>query len=83
MTIQKYNSIRQIGKSNIEPPDYRERIEKWFNDLKNQIEIKMPEKHVKSVNVFEISGEIVDVEYNYFEENEQICDATVNIYYKR
>ena len=83
MSNQKQNSINQIGKSDIEPPDYRERIEKWYAELKKQIQFKKPIQYVRSINVFEISGKIVDIEYNYFEANKQIYDATVNIYYKR
>ena len=73
---------RQIGKSDLEPPDYRERIEKWYTDLETQIQLKQPLQYVRSINVFEKSGEIVDIEYNYFEPNEQIYDTTANIYYK-
>lgn len=82
MSNQKQNAINQIGKSDIEPPDYRERIEKWYADLKKQIEIKPPIRYVRSINVSEKAGKIVDIEYNYFEANEQIYDATANIYYK-
>ena len=82
MSNQKQNSINQIGKSDIEPPDYRERIEKWYTDLETQIQLKQPLQYVRSVNVFEKAGKIVDIEYNYFEPNEQIYDATANIYYK-
>ena len=82
MSNQKQNSINQIGKSDIEPPDYRERIEKWYTDLETQIQLKQPLQYVRSINVFEKSGEIVDIEYNYFEPNEQIYDTTANIYYK-
>jgi len=82
MSNQKQNSIGQIGKSDLEPPDYRERIEKWYTDLETQIQLKQPLQYVRSINVFEKSGEIVDIEYNYFEPNEQIYDTTANIYYK-
>ena len=82
MSNQKQNSINQIGKSDLEPPDYRERIEKWYTDLETQIQLKQPLQYVRSINVFEKSGEIVDIEYNYFEPNEQIYDTTANIYYK-
>lgn len=83
MSNQKRNSINQIGKSDIEPPDYRERIEKWHADLKKKIQLKPPLRYVRSINVFESAGKIVEIEYNYFEANEQIHDATVNIYYNR
>ena len=82
MSNQKQNSINQIGKSDIEPPDYRERIEKWYTDLETQIQLKQPLQYVRSINVFEKAGIIVDIEYNYFEPNEQIYDTTANIYYK-
>lgn len=83
MLKQKQNAINQIGKSDIEPPDYRERIEKWYADLEIQIKLKQPIQYVRSINVFERAGIIVDIEYNYFKANEKIHDATVNIYYNK
>ena len=82
MSNHKQNSINQIGKSDIEPPDYRERIEKWYADLNIQIQLKQPLRYVRSINVFEKAGKIVDIEYNYFQPDEQIYDTTANIYYK-
>ena len=82
MSNQKQNSINQIGKSDLEPPDYRERIEKWYTDLETQIQSKQPVRYVRSINVFEKAGEIVDIEYNYFQPDELIYDTTANIYYK-
>lgn len=80
---QKQNSINQMGRSDIEPPDYRERIEKWFSDLKRQIQIEQPQQYVRSMNVFEKAGKIVDIEYNYFKDNEELYDTTINIYYNK
>ena len=82
MSNQKQNAINQIGKSDIEPPDYRERIEKWYADLNKQIQLKQPVRYVRSINVFEKAGKIVDIEYNYFQPDELIYDTTANIYYK-
>ena len=82
MSNQKQNSINQIGKSDLEPPDYRERIEKWYTDLETQIQSKQPVRYVRSINVFEKAGKIVDIEYNYFQPDEQIYETTANIYYK-
>ena len=82
MSNQKQNSINQIGKSDLEPPDYRERIEKWYTDLETQIQSKQPVRYVRSINVFEKAGKIVDIEYNYFQPDELIYDTTANIYYK-
>jgi len=72
-----------MGRSDIEPPDYRERIEKWFSDLKRQIQIKQPQQYVRSMNVFEKTGKIVDIEYNYFKDNEELYYTTINIYYNK
>ena len=83
MSNQKQNSIDQIGKSDIEPPDYRERIEKWYAELKKQIQRKKPLKYVRSINVFEKLGRIIDVEYNYYDADDSVSDATINIYYIR
>ena len=82
MSNQKQNSINQIGKSDLEPPDYRERIEKWYTDLETQIQSKQPVRYVRSINVFEKAGKIVDIEYNYFQPDALIYDTTANIYYK-
>ena len=72
-----------MGRSDIEPPDYRERIEKWFSDLKRQIQIKQPQQYVRSMNVFEKAGKIVAIEYNYFKDNEELYYTTINIYYNK
>ena len=83
MLNQEQNSINQIGKSDIEPPDYQERIEKWYAELRTQIQQKEPLKYVRSVNVFEKAGRIIDVEYNYYDANQNVSDTTINIYYIR
>ena len=83
MVNHKQNCLNQMGKSDIEPPNYREIIERWYSDLNIQIRAHQPDWYVRSINVFEQAGKIVDIEYNYFEEDEKLYESTVNIYNNR
>ena len=71
----------QMGKSDIEPPDYAEKVAKWYEDLINIVREKAPEYYVKSVNIYE-NGlfDINHIEYIYFAENYKTGSASINLF---
>ena len=70
-----------MGKSDIEPPDYAEKVAKWYEDLINIVREKAPEYYVKSVNIYE-NGlfDINHIEYIYFAENYKTGSASINLF---
>ena len=78
---QKDMVIIQTGCSDIEPPDYRERIDHWFSDLLLWIQNSIPQYYVKTLivyqsNMFEIEG----IEYKYYKMDDIIQTTTISIY---
>ncbi len=73
--------ISEIGKTDIEPPDYKERVVVWYASIIDKIREKEPEYYVRSVNVYESGLFNVDhIEYVYFEEDSKISNTSVNLF---
>ena len=71
---------RQMGKSDIEPPDYAEQIKEWHSSLCEKIREKEPEYYVKSINIYEKGVFDIDsIEYIYFEKDSQIHTTSINL----
>ena len=71
----------QMGKSDLEPPDYSEKVDKWYEDLISLVRENEPKYFVKSVNIYE-NGifEIEHIEYIYFDENCKIGTTSINLF---
>ena len=69
---QKKNALNQKGKSDIEPPDYEERIEKWYGQIQDLVFENPPHFFVDSVNVIEDENEnAISLRYQYYCESIQ------------
>ena len=83
LSIEKNREVieLQMGKSDIEPPDYAEKVGKWNEDLINIVRENEPEYFVKSVNIYE-NGlfDIEHIEYIYFDENRKIGTTSINLF---
>ena len=83
LSIKKSREVIELqkGKSDIEPPDYAEKVGKWFEDLINIVCEKEPEYFVKSVNIYE-NGlfDIEHIEYIYFDENCKNGTTSINLF---
>lgn len=72
---------QQMGKTDIEPPDYEDEVIKWHNELLDKISEKEPEYYVRSVNVYE-NGlfDIKYIEYIYFDSGKKVYPTSVNLF---
>ena len=62
----KANELRQKGKSDIEPEDYVEKVEKWYEQIFDIIVHNPPSGYVRSINVFVDSFQTIkNIKYNY------------------
>ena len=66
---QKQNTLSQKGKSDIEPPDYVERVERWYGQITDLVLTNPPQYYVDSLVVKEDDMEnAVTISYQYFDE---------------
>lgn len=72
---------RQMGRTDIEPPDYEEKVSRWHTDLLEKIREKEPEYYVRSVNIYE-NGlfDINHIEYVYFADDQKISTTSINLF---
>ena len=78
---QKEIIMSQIGKTDIEPPDYAEKIEAWFTNLSKLIYEKTPEYYVKGINIYQNSLFAISyISYKYYLEGDKIQLASFNIF---
>lgn len=72
---------RQMGKTDIEPPDYDEKVNKWYAELLEKIREKEPEYYVRSVDIYE-NGlfDINHIEYIYFSDDQKISTTSINLF---
>lgn len=64
---EKENSLRQVGRSDIEPPNPIAVIEAWTGELFAQIEQKPPEYYVERLRVLRRGREVLGIAYDYWE----------------
>lgn len=76
---QKENSLRQVGLSDIEPPNPFACIESWYTDIFSRIENNPPTYYVQYLRVIEKAQtrDIVDISYEYCEEGEPPIGDTI------
>ena len=78
---QKDIIMSQLGKTDIEPPDYVEKIETWFTNLSKLIYEKPPEYYVKGINIYQNSlCAISYINYKYYVEGDKIQIASLNLF---
>jgi hypothetical protein len=63
----KMNAIKQKGKSDIEPIDYGEKIEAWYDQLVRMISMNPPKDYVRAICVTQDSHQIIkEITYQYY-----------------
>lgn len=78
---QKENELKQNGKSDIEPLNYSNLVEKWYLKLIEKIDNSPPKYYVKSIHIVRNSiQDILNVRYDYCEFNEWVENISINIY---
>lgn len=78
----KISILKQKGKSDIEPKDYEEQIEKWYNQLVGMININPPNDYVKAISVTQDSNQTIKkiiYQYNDLDTNKE--DFFINIFW--
>lgn len=71
----KINILKQKGRSDIEPEDYEEQIEKWYNQLVRMINMTPPKDYVKGICVIQDSNQIIKkiiYQYNGLDTNKEV-----------
>lgn len=78
----KLNTIKQSGKSDIDPYDYSLRSEKWYGQICELIEKNKPIDYVSSIRVLQDSVDnIVEVSYVYCTDNAAISNLSIDIFW--
>jgi len=73
MFWQKQNALNQKGKTDIEPGNCEERIEKWHNQLIETIIVNPPRYYVDAIIVYDDENDnVVNIDYLYYVEQENI-----------
>lgn len=77
----KENVIKQQGKSDIEPEDYLERTENWYQSMISLINQNPPTYYVKSLDIrLDEDKLICSIEYSYCDSNISSDYVYINIY---
>lgn len=77
----KENVIKQQGKSDIEPDDYLERTENWYQSMISLINQNPPTYYVKSLDIKLDEDKLVgNIEYGYCEGDISSDYVYINIY---
>ena len=83
--ISKYkiNVIHQIGKSNIEPIDVRERVENWIQQILDIVQENPPEYYVSVLTLLQDDDQhIYEITYTYCNEFEFADNIVINLSWK-
>ena len=79
---QQENILKQQGKSNIEPPDFGEQINAWFEQIFAYIAENPPAEYVKSIDVKQdASKNVQEAFYKYTQGKDIPGSVTINIYW--
>lgn len=66
---QKQNTLSQKGKSDIEPPNYDERVERWYGQITDLVMNNPPQYYVDSLVVNEDDKEnAISISYQYYDQ---------------
>jgi len=77
----KENVIKQQGKSDIEPEDYLERTENWYQSMISLINQNPPTYYVKSLDIRLDEDKLIgSIEYSYCDSNISSDYVYINIY---
>lgn len=81
LLAHKQNVLRQQGKSDIEPPDYVEKTEMWYEQIIDWVNNNPPKDFVKSIDVFQDDYQkIYKIKYSYSEGLTGSTHIAVNIF---
>ncbi len=73
MSWQRKNALDQEGKTDLEPDNYRERIDRWYSQIIDLINDNPPSYYVEAIDVLEDAQEnIIDVTYDYYDERDDV-----------
>ncbi len=73
MSWQRKNALDQEGKTDLEPDDYRERIDKWYSQIVDLINDNPPSYYVEAIDIHEDTQEnVIGVTYDYYDERDDI-----------
>lgn len=77
----KENVIKQQGKSDIEPDDYLEKTENWYQSMISLINQNPPSYYVKSLDIkLDENNLISSINYDYYKGAEYPDYVYINIY---
>ncbi len=77
----KLNVLQQQGKSDIEPPDYSEKTEMWYEQIIEWVNNNPPQAFVKSIDVFQNDNQkICKIKYSYSGELKGRTHIAINIF---
>ena len=77
----KQNVLRQQGKSDIEPPDYSEKTEMWYEQIIEWVNNNPPKDFVKTIDVFQDDCQkIYRIKYSYSEGLNGCTHIAINIF---
>ena len=78
----KIDVLKQKGCSDIEPCDYGEKIEVWYDQIKEIIIINPPVDYVKALYVVQDSNEIIkEVKYLYYDNDDSMEHFYINLFW--
>ena len=81
-SLRQENILKQQGKSNIEPPDFGEQINAWFEQIFAYIAENPPAEYVKSIDVKQdASKNVQEAFYKYTQGKDIPGSVTINIYW--
>jgi len=73
MSWQRKNALDQEGKTDLEPDNYRERIDRWYSQITDLINDNPPSYYVEAVEMCEDEYENVKrIIYDYYTEKDNI-----------
>ena len=78
----KMNALKQKGKSDIEPQNYVEKIEEWYNQIVKLVSMNPPKDYVKAICITQDSCQIIkNIKYQYYDKNDYTEDFSINLFW--
>lgn len=75
-------ALKQRGKSDIEPIDYIEKVDEWYKQIFDYVEMFPPMGYVRAIKVYQNSSTIIsDIEYLYCDEKESLNVISISIFW--
>ena len=78
----KQSVLRQKGKCDIEPADYNERVDMWYDQIFEYVENDPPIEYVKAISVYQDSEQnIKEIHYAYCGKHDRLDYVAINIFW--